>query len=281
MSDTTPLVIYHGNCIDGFTAAWIAKKAMPDAELIPGKYGDPFPDDTTFAGRDVFILDFSYPRHMMSLIDACARSLLVLDHHKTAQEACEGLDFCKFDMEQSGAGMAWRHFFPDKPMPMWIQCVEDRDLWNWKLDDTAEIHAFLASLDQTIENWTSVSKAKYQDMFFEGSVILCVLRQQQEAALEDAFICEIGGHTVGAVNCRYEITSDTLNAMLRRFKNHEILPTLDYAIGFYLGGDGTWRYSVRSLPEFDCSEIAKKFDGGGHAQAAGFRLSYLLKELHE
>ena len=32
-------------------------------------------------------------------------------------------------------------------------------------------------------------------------------------------------------------------------------------------------YSLRSHPEFDCSVVAKRFGGGGHAQAAGFNVS--------
>ena len=31
-----------------------------------------------------------------------------------------------------------------------------------------------------------------------------------------------------------------------------------------------WQYSLRSRSDFDVSEIAKKFGGGGHAKAAGF-----------
>ena len=55
-----PLVIYHANCPDGFTAAWIARKAFgPDCEFIPAHYGDSPPDCT---GRSVYILDFSYKR---------------------------------------------------------------------------------------------------------------------------------------------------------------------------------------------------------------------------
>lgn len=33
------LVIYHGLCYDGFTAAWVCRQAMSEAELIPASYG--------------------------------------------------------------------------------------------------------------------------------------------------------------------------------------------------------------------------------------------------
>lgn len=38
MSDK-PLVIYHGGCWDGFCAAWLFRKAFPDAEFFPAQYG--------------------------------------------------------------------------------------------------------------------------------------------------------------------------------------------------------------------------------------------------
>src|SRR3990167_9491025 len=40
------VVIYHGKCPDGFSAAWIAwKKFGDDAEYIPGRHGEIPPED--------------------------------------------------------------------------------------------------------------------------------------------------------------------------------------------------------------------------------------------
>ena len=37
---TRTICIYHGNCADGFTAAWAVWRALGDAvEFIPGNYG--------------------------------------------------------------------------------------------------------------------------------------------------------------------------------------------------------------------------------------------------
>jgi uncharacterized protein len=50
------LVLYHANCADGFTAAWIAHGVFgDDAEYVPVQYGQAPPD---VRGRDVFILDW-------------------------------------------------------------------------------------------------------------------------------------------------------------------------------------------------------------------------------
>src|SRR3990167_9339886 len=98
------IVIYHSNCFDGFGAAWVLRGVYPDATFIPATYGDAPPDVT---GQDVVIVDFSYPRDVLLAMRQSSRSLVVADHHKTAQANCEGLDFCHFDMNRSGAGLAW------------------------------------------------------------------------------------------------------------------------------------------------------------------------------
>ena len=48
------LCIYHGNCADGFGAAWAVRKRFPQAEFYAGTYQDAPPDVT---GRDVVLVE--------------------------------------------------------------------------------------------------------------------------------------------------------------------------------------------------------------------------------
>ena len=84
------LVIYHGSCPDGFTAAWVARSVLElepgGVEFHEGVYGQDPPDCT---GRDVYLLDFTYPPNTMLTIYGQAKSLTVLDHHQTAWGNCE------------------------------------------------------------------------------------------------------------------------------------------------------------------------------------------------
>jgi oligoribonuclease NrnB/cAMP/cGMP phosphodiesterase (DHH superfamily) len=118
------LVITHKDCYDGHTAAWIYSRFVDHAaEFLPVRYGDPVPE---VAGRNVVIADFSWPREQMLGIIFRSKSLVVLDHHKTAQAALEGIvdearggtdpasareillsTHVVFDMERSGAGLVW------------------------------------------------------------------------------------------------------------------------------------------------------------------------------
>ena len=72
-----PLCIYHGNCADGFTAAWAVWKRFGDTfDYHAGVYQQPPPDT---AGRDVVLVDFSYKREVMLQLAKRANGVLVLD----------------------------------------------------------------------------------------------------------------------------------------------------------------------------------------------------------
>ena len=59
-----PLCIYHGNCADGFGAAWAVRQYFGDGnvEFHAGLHGEAPPDTT---GRDVVIVDFCYKRPVL------------------------------------------------------------------------------------------------------------------------------------------------------------------------------------------------------------------------
>ena len=125
-----PLVISHSPCADGFTAAWACWLAHPDWEFYPAKHGDAPPD---VKGRQVYLLDFSYKRAVMEQLAEEAASVVVLDHHKTAEAElapllADGSITGEFDMNHSGAYLAWRYFHPSTPVPLFVLFVEDRDL---------------------------------------------------------------------------------------------------------------------------------------------------------
>ncbi len=170
-----PLCIYHGKCADGFTAAWAVWKAIGDCDFHPGVYGQQPPN---VAGRDVIMVDFSYKRAMLGSLMEAARSILILDHHKTAREDLAGLgyvparyeDFAEtsdpaarlgvvFDMDRSGAQIAWDFFHPGKTRPVLVDYVGDRDLWQFKLPMSREVNAYVFAWDYTFENWDFLDSA--------------------------------------------------------------------------------------------------------------------------
>lgn len=264
------LVIYHGNCLDGFTSAWVASVIYGDsAEYVPGIYGQPPPDVT---GREVLIVDFSYPRAILLDMHAKAKSLRVLDHHKTAQADLEGLDFCLFDMNRSGAGIAQDELLAGKN-PL-VAYVQDRDLWRFELPKSKEINAWISSFDQTFENWHSMNQQLHQSLgpaIEQGAALLRAVDRYCQEMAKQARVTQLCGYRVQVVNAPYINTSELVGHMA------EIDPDL-FAAGWFQRSDGKYQYSLRSRGAFDVSAVAKQFGGGGHKNAAGFTVEKLVHE---
>jgi hypothetical protein len=269
---SNPLVLYHGGgCFDGFGAAWVANKALPQPELVPMTYGTPTPKFDNLAERDVYMVDFSLPRGQMLELHATAKSLQVLDHHKSAQAACEGLEFCQFDMNRSGAGMAWDWWFPNLPRPALIDYVEDRDLWRFRLPKSREIHAFISSWPKELAVWDMLHDAvgySYGECVQSGADILRYHTQKAKEIAEFETTQEIGGHMVPVVNAPYNFASDVVHLLCERH------PEAPFAASYFFRADGTKQYSLRvhDTKDFDVSEVAKQYGGGGHMRASGYEV---------
>jgi oligoribonuclease NrnB/cAMP/cGMP phosphodiesterase (DHH superfamily) len=264
-------VIYHKNCYDGITAAWVCRSALGDASYLPASYGDPVPE---FSPEDeVYIVDFSYPRDVLEKIHSTVKTLWVLDHHKTAQAALEGLDYCIFDMNRSGAGIAWDFFYPGIPRPKLVDYVEDRDLWNWKLPFSHEINAFTSSYPMEFveldANDASLA-SNFKKCVQLGGAILRYANQKVEEAIKNGTQWrELGGYSIPCVNVPYHMGSDVGHRLL------EIHPEAPFS-GYYLftaNGDEQWGLRGRDSDDFDVSTIAKQYGGGGHKKASGFLMN--------
>jgi oligoribonuclease NrnB/cAMP/cGMP phosphodiesterase (DHH superfamily) len=305
MSHENVLVIYHGNCADGFTAAWAARKYFGDgATYYPGIYQATPPDVT---GRDVVLLDFSYKRDVLRELSLKARSILVLDHHKSAaedlpnesrtgeefatvlrmdghgwtaprtwdyvqgcviQDQYEGIRkaiiYAYFDMQRSGAGIAWDFFNPNKPRPALVNHVEDRDLWRFALPGTREIQAAVFSHEYSFALWDRLAATDVEDLRTEGAAIE---RKHHKDVAELVKVCKrrmvIAGHDVPVASLPYTLVSDA---------GHLMAQGEAFAACYWDLPDGR-QFGLRSAEGgMDVSHIAASYGGGGHANAAGFKV---------
>lgn len=271
---TTPtLCIYHANCADGFGAALAVWLRFADSrpEFVPASYGETPPN---CAGHDVLLVDFSYKLPVLERILAEAKSVTILDHHKTAESDIQPLLDAgrvngEFDMDRSGAAMAWDWCFPDEDRPRLIEYIQDRDLWQFNLEGTREISAALFSYDQDFEVWKNILTALEDD---EGQQFFLsmgqTLRRKHNKDLDEILkvtkrrmtIC---GYSVPAANLPYIFASDAGN----RMAEGEL-----FSASYFDTPEGR-KFSLRSKEGgMDVSEIAKRFGGGGHARAAGFQV---------
>lgn len=264
------IVIYHGDCVDGFTAAWVVQRALgPDATFIPARYDDRKLEmsleldcyENANINDRYFIVDFSFTRDLMCLMDSKC-PVIVLDHHKTAQANCVGLPFCQFDMSRSGAGMAWDYFFPSEPRPWLVDYVEDRDLWRFNLPHSREANALIRSTEQTFEAWDALFVLSREEAARQGIGCQKHIDAYVRAAVKHAFPARLGQQRLPLVNVTYESCSEVADALCHQ--GHEV------AGYWFERGDGKVQYGLRSRGDFDCSELARQYGGGGHTGASGF-----------
>jgi oligoribonuclease NrnB/cAMP/cGMP phosphodiesterase (DHH superfamily) len=295
-----PLVIYHANCADGFGAAFAAwLKFGEEAEYVPFKYnegemrfktlfqlGDP--------KRDIYILDFSFPRELMDWLFSVAKRVVWLDHHKTAFEMWTGLyvkggqwleddnNYIFLDDNKSGAVLAWEYFHPDKEVPLLIQHIDDYDRWQFKIEGTKEFNRALWSYAPwSFEQWDTFcleDESCAEMLIDEGAAILrahdqnvtavvkgaarkCMLNLSDEPGFEPKGLTLYGL----AANCPPHLASDVGHQLANQSGTYGLL--------WSVNKEGKCLCSLRSNGDYDVSAIAKALGGGGHKNAAGFEIS--------
>lgn len=260
-----PLIIYHANCADGFSAAWCFWRAWGDtADYFPGVYQQPPPD---VRGRNVYLVDFSYKRPVVEAMLREAASVTLIDHHKSAIEDLEGLpglhQFC--DLNRSGATLAWDFLFPNEPRPLLLGHIEDRDLWRFKLPGTREIQAAVFSYEYSFEKWDELMAATGPELMLLTAQGAAIERKHHKDVAELVGVCKrrmvIAGHDVPVASLPYTLSSDAGHAMAQG----------EPFAACYWDTPEKRVFSLRSAADgLDVSEIAKGFGGGGHKHAAGF-----------
>ncbi len=256
-----PLVIYHGKCLDGMTAAWAVRKAFGEGDYISASHGEAPPD---VAGRDVVIVDFSYKRAIMEAMFLKAKSLLVLDHHKSAQADLDGLPFAVFDMQRSGAGMAWDWFHPGQSRPAMVNLVEDDDLWRHALQGTREFQLRLDMEPMNFANWERIAGMSEQELaafIAEGVVLKRAFDGEVARLLDDRYAVTLAGETGLAVNASGKYSSEL---------GHHLAAASGSFGMVWRQFDGILKISLRSCGDYDVALLAAKFGGGGHRNAASF-----------
>jgi oligoribonuclease NrnB/cAMP/cGMP phosphodiesterase (DHH superfamily) len=254
-----PVILYHGNCFDGFGAAWAAwKKFGPGAHYQPVQYGGNPP---SFDGPfHLYLLDFCFPRKTIETLRSQLDQVTVIDHHRSAMKALDGLDCTIFDLDKSAAVLTWEHFFPGETVPRLLLYIQDYDLWKFELPNSREVAAGLSSHPMEFEVWNGLEPDRLAK---DGRPLLKQQNELVKLIADQARLETIEGHLVPSVNAT-ALGSEVGQELLRRF------PNASFSVSFYDRADGLRHWSLRSRPDFDVSAIAKKYGGGGHKQAAGF-----------
>ena len=262
------ICIYHNNCLDGFGAAWAVRNALgDDVEFYKGVHQQPPPD---VSGMDVILVDFSYKKEVLEDMLQTATSITILDHHISAEKDLSGLLKSGkinglFDMNKSGAMLAWQWFNPDQQPPKLIAHIQDRDLWLFKLEGTREIYAALSSYPYDFKVWDKLMASNDDELAAlkrDGEAIERRLQKDiKELITSGVRRMVIAGYDVPVLNASSAYVSDA---------GHIMSIGEPFAACYWDHPNGR-SFSLRSSEDgIDVAEVAKRYGGGGHQKAAGF-----------
>ena len=297
MEDRTQVGIYHANCFDGSMAAAIFLKCFPNARVFAYEYGDDLwalLDEVLSAATDIeyYLLDITLDdQDLERLADHSPDNIVtVIDHHpKAIYQAKRALKGC-FDSRivfitqcqddpASGAQLAWRYLMNRNrasdilPEPDAVRWVGKRDIWVF---DEPEIRLFSFGLtsigfdprdwkEQLIDTsdncWRYVESGRAVESFLDGQLDYLVKNCQTRI--------QIDGHSVIAVNAPKFLASEIAQRLYEIYSIEES----PFIAVFYEEGDRRI-FSLRSHRDstIHLGDLCKKFNGGGHQHAAGFKV---------
>lgn len=272
------MVCYHSPCQDGSGSAWIAHKYARENDLTYTFVGMSHNKDNQLydiEGKNILFVDYAPTDELIEQMknDKVA-GFYILDHHITNQKRMEKYDNCIFDMKKSGAGLTWEYFYPGTEMPLFLQMIQDRDIWTFQLENTRNFCDGLfthSALTQSREELFELFDKVYNEPAFEQEILNLGSIMSQKKMNSIKHIAESHkdqkyeyyGKRVFMFNCNHELASDLGNYMT---KNYDY----DFAVCWrYDHINEEYRYSLRSCGDMDVSQICKQYGGGGHKNAAG------------
>lgn len=299
------VVIYHRADFDGIFCREIARKFLPEAELVGWDYGDPEPGMFIAADTQLYILDLSVP----SLMDH--PNLVWIDHHKSAIEKypatipgyrIDGVAACRlawqwFAINQFNAHnvtnpalnvpFPFKQDFIDRAVsePLAVRLAGEYDIWD-KRDPRADVFQMgLRSRAIGPDSWDILLSGPtapegdkqglaeiYVDALLNNGEALQYYANERDANTVNhlSFLVELEGLKFLALN--------SAGKGSLQFAAKDVPETgHDALLKFNFNGK-VWDvslYHAKHRTELDLSQIAVKFGGGGHRGACGFRSAKL------
>jgi hypothetical protein len=262
------VVIYHGKCPDGFGAAWAAwKKFGVKAAYLPARDRNAPP--VPLKNKIVYLIDYTYDTPITKRLIKDNIRVTAIDHHFSQKEPIFLTEKYSYDINHSGAVLAWNYFHPGKPVPTLLRYIEDRDIWKWKVPHSREMLMLIDLAEYDFKTWSLLAKeldntnARAMNIK-KGALLELHYRSLYKKLLPNAELVKFAGRKIYILNCPYYFADDL---------GHELaIKTHSFSLLWNEAG-GRIRCSLRSEGKIDVSKIAKQYGGGGHKHSAAFSFS--------
>jgi len=306
--DTYNYVIFHKNCLDGFSGFFIlhmSGRIEKDAQIYPdvpsAKVSPP-----NIENKKVIIIDCAYKYDVLRNIMEVAQKVTFIDHHVSISEDVKRLtselnknNIVVYNEKKSGASLTWEYLHPHKPLPQFVKFVEDNDIGAWKLKGVNE---FITALEVNFNfDLTPNNMKKWKTLFSKKTISYLIKKGSVYMELKE-YLLDINSK-------RYSMESFPSEKIYNEFSDAFKRPG-QYKVAVFngTGCPSTSHLGLRMMETIDCDfvilwsmhldkkeyvlsfrskeidvgEIAKLFGGGGHklASACSFKINkYSIPDL--
>lgn len=280
-------VFYHRD-LDGMCSAAIINYCVDkEVELFDINYGEEFPWEKIAGEMTVWMVDFCLPMDDMIRLNQIT-DLIWIDHHQSSIDEAKKAEFDCKGVRRVGIGacqIVWEAYNGIKvDCPRAVKHISQYDVWDHSETNTESFYTGLMSheghCDPKNELWNILfTGGKFEHLLYnricrDGEPVLRYQKQTNGIVLkEGAFVTEFEGYR--AICCNHGVPG----AGVFEYIDHKKYQ-YDLMIVFKRSARRTWTVGVYTARKnIDCSELCKRYNGGGHREAAGFECSYLPFEI--
>ena len=265
---------------DGKFCAFLVKRKYPQTRMYLTNYGKSF--DESVLGDITFVTDFSFDSIEVLQRISTKTQLVWIDHHPVIDDAAkvnfnpEGLR----SKSVSAAMLTWQYLYPNEPIPRAIQYVSDYDTWKWDKNINALYFHYGLGMMDLVPNDRKTDKVVdhiltdpdyVERICIIGKKIDNYIKVHNKTVVDDgAFETELDG--IPALACNLKNSNSLLfDSMNDRYTDYP------YRILFsYFSNIAKYRVSIFTMDKkYPVNIVARKYGGGGHADAAGFACEVL------
>jgi len=289
-------IVSHSSCPDGIGAAMVCVAAYVAGGMNPPptyfiQYDTRAHNEMKARPRQLFV-DITPPKARWE--DWRGLSPIILDHHESVTHIVQSLDGVYGDSDCSGTTLAFDNIMVplsgdvltaaakigQDDLATWKRfahlCMV-RDTWKTASPDWAEACALAHALLLQGQKWAvhvaTVGRLPFDELINIGTKMYEKIMRQAKGVVRNSakHVLKAGGRDIKIAFFNHA-EGGTVSDIA-----HHVMDQMpcDVVVGyFYVHEDDATRCvaSVRTNGAISASELARTFDGGGHARAAGFRI---------
>lgn len=291
-NDYYDLTFYHGGCMDGLACAWVYNYSVPTAPLgLPLYHGDrqkKFIEqqikgvqalkykmkDKKVGPLRILFMDICPEKEFLLSLHREGHDILVIDHHihnewiidTEIPHLFDNEKLIPLEFRRSGCGQTWAYFQSDPlqdNMPILIKHIQERDIWRFGIENSAEVNAYLRALNPNTVSDLDRYVRSYHSLAWvtSGRAIMIDHDAKVNKAVSRKVAITIDGKQ-GLITGSSVLCSEIGHAIAKDNPNY-------FGATYFIRTDGMVGLEFRSVGDLDVSKVAKSLGGAGHKNASG------------